>query len=60
MDFIFFAAELSGGTLAVDVGAHGVAGLIDPQTPFPQPSNPPKLQLDLIDPQNPSPPPPAK
>ena len=58
MDFIFFAAELSGGTLAVDVGAHDVTGLIDPQTR--PPSRPTKLQLDLIDPQAPSSPPPSK
>ena len=59
MDFIFFAAELSGGTLAVDVGAHDVAGAIDPHALSSPP--PTKFQLDLIDPQNPGPqPPPSK
>jgi hypothetical protein len=58
MDFIFFAAELSGGTLAVDVGAHGVVGLIDPQNPLPP--RPTKLLLDAIDPQTPLPPRPTK
>lgn len=40
MDFFHFTAELSGGTLAVDVSAQftSVVGAIDPQNPPPPPS----------------------